>query len=392
MAASVTINTANTDPNGVWATINSTVESAGKYVKLDLSACTAVGNTIRGGFETPANNHFNIIKSNVYIKGITLPSTLTSIGEGAFYGCSGLTSVTIPGSVTSIGEGAFAYCSGLTSVTIPGSVTSIGYAAFAYCSGLMAFTVAESNTAYSAQDGILYNKAQTTIISVPGAKSGALTLPNTLTSIGYYAFYGCSGLTSVTIPGSVTSIGDGAFAYCSGLTSVTIPGSVTSIGDSAFAYCSSLTSVIFGAGSNITTAWSNYSFPDNNYGYTGDSLWTAYTGGESKPGTYTRSGSTWMQTPAITIGSNYGTITITGSDGVNTISKSRVGGKPISLALNAASVYTDAVWYVDGVWKAADDSVTINAASYPIGWYTVTFTGKRDGILFSQLIPFEVVE
>jgi hypothetical protein len=94
----------------------------------------------------------------------------------------------------------------------------------------------------------------------------------------------------------------------------------------------------------------------------------------------------------ITIGSNYGTITITGSDGVNTISKSGVGGKPISLTPNATAGYTGVVWYVDGVWKAADDSVTINATSYPIGRHTVTFTGKRDGNLFSQLIPFAVVE
>jgi hypothetical protein len=225
--------------------------------------------------------------------------------------------------------------------------------------------VAENNTAYSAQDGILYNKNKTLLVSVPGAKSDTLSLPDTLTGIWNYAFSGCSGLTSVIIPGSVTSIGDYAFSYCSGLTSV-----------------------IFGARSNIITAWNNNTFPDNS----GTSLWVAYTGGASKSGTYTLSSNTWTQIPAITIGSNYGTITITGSDGVNTISKSGVGGKPISLTLNAAGTYTGVVWYVDGVWKATDDSVTINAASYPIGNYTVTFTGKRDGILFSQLIPFEVVE
>jgi hypothetical protein len=94
----------------------------------------------------------------------------------------------------------------------------------------------------------------------------------------------------------------------------------------------------------------------------------------------------------ITIGSNYGTITISGSDGVNSISKSGAGGKPISLTLSAADGYTGVVWYVDGVWKAAGDSATINAASYPIGRHTVTFTGKRGGSLFSQLIPFAVVE
>jgi hypothetical protein len=146
--------------------------------------------------------------------------------------------------------------------------------------------------------------------------------------------------------------------------------------------------VTFGAGSNITTVWNNNAFPDNSYG---DSLWAAYTTG-SKAGAYTRDGTTWTQTSAITIDSNYRTITITGSDGVNTISKSGVGGKPISLTLNAAGTYTGVVWYVDGVSKATDDSITINAASYPIGRHTVTFTGKRDGNLFSQLIPFAVFE
>ena len=133
---------------------------------------------------------------------ITIPSSVTSIGEESFRGCSGLTSLTIPSSVTSIGNNAFEGCSGLTSVTIPSSVTSIGRAAFAGCIGLT-----------------------------------SLTIPSSVTEIGEQNFWGCSGLTSVTIPSSVTSIGEGAFAACSGLTSVTIPSSVTSIGKAAFEGC-----------------------------------------------------------------------------------------------------------------------------------------------------------
>jgi hypothetical protein len=125
-------------------------------------------------------------------------------------------------------------------------------------------------------------------------KSGVLTLPDTLTSIGEYAVLGCGSLTSVTIPDGVISLGVGAFQDCTGFTGVTIPGSVTSIGSGAFFNCSNLTTVIFGAGSNITTAWSNNTFSSNSSS-SGDSLWAAYITG-SKAGTYTRSDSIWTQT------------------------------------------------------------------------------------------------
>jgi hypothetical protein len=319
-------NTGETIPSGqiAWSAINTAVADSRKYVILDLSASTAANgttaNTIAGADYTPQGNYFNIIWDNTYIKGITLPSTLTSIGYNAFSGCSGLTSVTIPEGITSIGDYAFVECSGLTIVDIPGNVISIGDGAFAYCSDLTAFTVAASNPAYSAQGGILYDKDKTTIISVPPTKIGVIDLPNTVTSIGKLAFFGCSGLTSVTISDRVTSIGRGAFSGCSGLTGVlTIPGTVTSIGESVFEDCSALRSVTieegvisigylafyrysalisvtFGAGSNITTAWANNAFTDNNYDSTGDSLWTAYTTGGTKAGTYTRSGTTWTQT------------------------------------------------------------------------------------------------
>ena len=146
-------------------------------------------------------------------------------------------------SVTSIGWYAFYECTGLTSVTIPNSVTSIGVYAFVSCSGLTSFSVAGDNSNYSSKEGVLFNKQQTTLIQYPARKQGEYVIPNSVTSIVDYAFYGCSGLTSLTIPNSITSIVDYAFAGCSSLTSITIPNSITSIGNEAFAGCSSLSSV-----------------------------------------------------------------------------------------------------------------------------------------------------
>ncbi len=180
---------------------------------------------------------------------VTIGNSVTSIEEGAFNDCPGLTSVTIPNSVTNTGDYAFRDCSGLTSVTIGNSVTSIGDMAFYNCSGLkkvivpdiaawcrIEFNGALSNPLYYAKH--LYCDETTEITN--------LIIPNSVTSIGDWAFGRCSGLTSVTIPNSVTSIGEYAFYYCSGLTSVTIPNSVTSIGNHAFYGCSGLTSVTIG--------------------------------------------------------------------------------------------------------------------------------------------------
>ena len=172
---------------------------------------------------------------------VTIPNSVTSIGEYAFYYCSGLTSVTIPNSVTSIGYNAFADCSGLTSVTIPNSVTSIGSSAFSCCSGLTSVTVDKNNGTYDSRDNCNAIIETSTNKLIVGCNN--TIIPNSVTAISEYAFFRCSGLTSVTIPNSVTSIGDGAFCDCTGLTFVSIPNSVTSIGYNTFYYCSGLTSV-----------------------------------------------------------------------------------------------------------------------------------------------------
>ena len=177
------------------------------------------------------------------VKSAVIAEGVTSIGKFAFNDCTSLTSVTIPDSVTSIGSNAFHNCTSLTSVTIPGSVTSIGVYVFTLCTSLTGIWVAEGSSHYSSDaSGVLFNKDKTTLVQCPGALA-AYTIPDSVTSIGKYAFYYCTSLTSVTIPDSVTSIGDGAFSHCTYLTSVTIPDSVTSIGEYAFWDSRSLTSV-----------------------------------------------------------------------------------------------------------------------------------------------------
>ena len=164
-------------------------------------------------------------------KNTVIPSTVTSIGNNAFYYCSGLTSINIPSSVTSIGDKAFYYCSGLTSVTIPSSVTSIGDSAFYACSGLTSVTIPSSVTSIG----------NNTFTQCTGLTS--VTIPSSVTSIGNSAFYYCSGLTSVAIPNNVKHVGNAAFSNCRGLTSVTIPNNVKHVGNAAFSNCSGLTSV-----------------------------------------------------------------------------------------------------------------------------------------------------
>ena len=162
---------------------------------------------------------------------ITVPNSVTSIGNFAFSNCTGLTSITIPDSIISIGNGAFGYCLGLTSITIPSGVTSIEDQTFLGCTNLMSITLQGNVTSIG-------NYAFSQCSSLT-----SITLPNTLTSIGYNAFYQCASLTSITLPNSVTSIGDYVFLSCSNLTSITIPNNVTSIGLAAFAFCYGLTSI-----------------------------------------------------------------------------------------------------------------------------------------------------
>ena len=179
-------------------TIPDSVTSIGNRAFVSCDSLTSI--------EVDKNNqYYKSIDGNLYSKdgkkliqyaigktatSFVIPSSVTSIGDDAFYGCTSLTSITIPDSVTSIGSLAFYRCTRLTSITIPDSVTGIGDEAFSFCDSLT-----------------------------------SITIPDSVTGIGYWAFYHCDSLTSITIPDSVTGIGDEAFCYCKSLTDVYYTGS-----------------------------------------------------------------------------------------------------------------------------------------------------------------------
>ena len=154
-----------------------------------------------------------------------IPDGVTSIGDGAFWGCTSLTSLVIPESITSIGDYAFVGCESLTDIVIPDRVTRIGEIAFGGCESLTDIVLPEGVT-------IIGGSAFKNCISLTD-----IVIPDSVTSIGNYAFSGCESLTDIVLPEGITSIGDRAFDNCSALSSIVIPDGVTSVGEYAFWCC-----------------------------------------------------------------------------------------------------------------------------------------------------------
>ena len=203
------------------------------------------------------DNAFEPHNINYYsrLKSVSIPNTVTTIGNYAFNDCRGLVGITIPNSVTTIGSYAFCYCSGLLGITIPNSVTTIGNYAFDFLTSILGVTI--PNSVETMGDHAFSNCSKLSKVTFEeGSKltalnsnvfsSTALTsidIPNSVTSIGSYAFQSCSSLESINIPNSVTSIGSYAFSSCSSLESFIIPENITSLSNGTFSGCSKLTTI-----------------------------------------------------------------------------------------------------------------------------------------------------
>lgn len=249
------------------------VEIDGIY--YDLNETDRTAGVVQGSYSGEIN-----IPASVSLDGTTY--SVTRIETAAFSNCSDLTAISLPSSLTSIGEWAFSF-TGLTSITLPASVESVGDGVFIYCDKLMSIQVSPGSAAFRSVDGVLYSKDKTTLYACPGGRTDAFSIPSTVKEIKNKAFYGCCDLTSITIPSSVASIGEEVFFDCASLTSirvspdntafcsegdvlydkgktvlyvcpikktgaVTIPSTVTSIRSKAFFFCHDLTSIVIPEG------------------------------------------------------------------------------------------------------------------------------------------------
>ena len=256
--------------------IPDSVTSIGDYAFLDCDSLTSINipNGVTSIGDCAFENCHSLTSINIpdgvtsigdfafsscySLTSINIPNSVTSIGYYAFKWCKSLMSINIPDSVTSIGNGAFSDCKSLLNINIPNGVTSIGDSVFVDCNSLISITIPSSviaigmnpfrgchadlkneSKAFIYEHNVLFDRDKTAIISYR-AKEANYVIPDSVISIGGFAFSECNSLTSIIIPDSVTSIGDFAFSGCDSLTSINIPNGVTNIGQGAFKNCGSL--------------------------------------------------------------------------------------------------------------------------------------------------------
>jgi hypothetical protein len=245
-------------------------------LRLSLLLLLALPAMAQAQFDYTTNNG-SITITKYYGPGgdVTIPSAInflpvTSLGSGAFYGNTSVTSVTIPGTVTSLGAAAFYNCTSLATVTIADGATSIGQSAFEFCRSLT--SIAVPNTVTNIGDLAFWSTGLTKFTMPSGLTSigfgvfaysplSSITIPTNVTTIGDEAFFYCGALRGISIPNSVRSVGGNAFCNCTSLTNIAIPNAVASIGGSAFQNCAWLTNVAIGSGVTNIGGYAFYQCP-----------------------------------------------------------------------------------------------------------------------------------
>ena len=213
-------------------TINNGTITITRYIGFGGAVSIAIPSTLNN---LPVTTIGQDAFESINMTSVTIPDSVTIIGDAALGGCTNLTSIIIPNSVTSIGYAALDSCTSLASVMIGSGVTNIGDFAFSYCTSLKSITVDPLNSVYSSLDGVLFDKSQATLIQCPpSCEAGNYTIPNSVTNIGPVAFASCVSLTSVTIPNTITGIGSSAFDSCIRMTSVYFNGNAISVDSSVF--------------------------------------------------------------------------------------------------------------------------------------------------------------
>jgi len=229
---SLTAITAATN-NPAYASVGGVLLNKGQNTLVLYPPGRAGNYAVPNDITSIADNAFN---SCLGLTGVTLPASLTDLGNQALAGCTRLTNATLAYGVTNIGTSAFNACSSLAAITLPGSVTSIGDNAFDNCSSLAAVTLNPGVTSIG-------NSTFSGCTSL-----ASFMVPGSVRSIGGAAFGNCASLTAITISNGVTGIGSSAFSSCASLARITLPNSVTNLADELFQGCGSLTNVVIGSG------------------------------------------------------------------------------------------------------------------------------------------------